>query len=331
MRARRAAVAWLSVVAVVALLAPWLAGPDPAAIARGCIGGCAPGAAAGGGWLGTDGLGRDVWAQLAHGARTALLGGVAAAVAAALAGVSVGAGAAWWSWRGRRLPWWVLAQAVLGVAGVGYAVRYLPPAGVWGAGLLAFAALAGGLALATRGLPRAWAWGVRADALLLYAAEVLSSVPGLLLLLALAALAFRPGLWQLVVVYVCVRWVRFAVLALQELRDVLDRPYLRAADRGGVGARRLLGVHALPNAAASLWVEAILSVSGFIILEGTFSFLGLGLPVQQASWGRVLAQAQHVSGGWWLWVFPGVALVATVLSLQTVGRALRADAGGAAS
>jgi len=156
--------------------------------------------------------------------------------------------------------------------------------------------------------------------MLLAVTEVVSSVPALLSLLALAAISLRPSLLQLVAIFIAVRWTGFAVQALQEVRGVLGAPYVEAARGGGVGTFRLLTHHVLPNAAPPLLVKAVLSVGAFIVVEGSFAFLGLGLPPDQASWGRVLAQATSVRGGWWLWLLPGIPLVGCVLALQILAR-----------
>ncbi len=293
-------------------------------IDRACLGGCAPGV--GGHWLGTDNLGRDVWRQLLGGAFTALGGGLAAAGLSLLIGYVLGAVVAWWSRAGERVPWWVLAQAVLTVGYAAFWWRYRP-GGSWVLNaplLLLLGLLLLSVWLCLAGKIMSWpAWlkaGLRSDRLLLYVTEVVSSVPALLLLLALAALAFRPGLGQLILIYVAVRWTGFAVLSLQEVRGVLEQPYILAARGTGVSGWRLLGKHVFPNAFPPLLVKFVLAIAGFILVEGTFSFLGLGLPVEQASWGRVLAQAQQVRGGWWLWLFPGITLIGSILALQLLAR-----------
>lgn len=315
---------------VVLLVAFWsiLEGGNAAEIDRSCIGGCAPGAS--GHWLGTDSLGRDVWLQLSQGAFTALAGGLSAAGLSFLMGYALGAGAAWGSRGGRKVSWWVLAQAVLLACIAGYWIVFKTTYQLWLSFplvflvvLLAFSIWLGGTKAYELGAPSWTKRGIRSDKALLFFTEVISSVPALLLLLALAAMAFRPGLWQLVLIFVFVRWTSFAVQALQEVRGVLNTEYITAAYHGATPSWRLLSRHVLPNALPPLLVKSLLTVGGFILVEGTFSYLGLGLPVEQASWGRVLAQAQQVNGGWWLWLFPGILLIGSILSLQVIGRALR--------
>ncbi len=323
--ARNIAFAWLAIVFIAALFGGWfieLFGlPVASAIDSGCMGGCSPTQSSTSvHLLGTDSLGRDVLSQLIGGARTALFGGVAASGLSFLIGYSLGSWSAWFSKTGDKLSWLVLATAGMITLLLAYVFKY------YHATLILFLltlALGGVLAFVTIKYSKSSKFGVRTDRLLLFVAEVFSSVPALLLLLALAAMAFRPGLIQLVLIYVFVRWTKFAVLAQQEVKAALASPYVQTAYHAGVSKQKVLWKHILPNTFGTLWVQALLGVSAFIIIEGTFSFLGLGLPVEQASWGRLVSEARSVSGGWWLWVLPGLVLSATILSLQYVGNSFR--------
>jgi peptide/nickel transport system permease protein len=323
--AQRLAFVWLAVVLVAALLGGWfidlLGLPEASAIDARCMGGCAPFQSSESlHFLGTDSLGRDVLSQLIGGARTALFGGIAASGLSFLIGYALGSWSAWYSKTGEKLSWLVLAEAGLLLIAFGYLYKYDNTPLL----TIIMALLIGGAIIAlTLRYTKSSTFGIRTDSMLLYVAEVFSSVPALLLLLALAAMAFRPGLIQLVMIYVFVRWTRFAVLAQQEVKAALASPYIQTAYHAGLSNRKVLWQHILPNTFGTLWVQALLGVSAFIIIEGTFSFLGLGLPVEQASWGRLVSEARSVSGGWWLWVLPGLVLSATLLSLQSVGNSFR--------
>jgi peptide/nickel transport system permease protein len=103
-----------------------------------------------------------------------------------------------------------------------------------------------------------------------------------------------------------------------------QREYVQAARALGASGRRILGRHILPNAAGPLIVQATFGIPGAILAEASLSFLGLGVPPGTPSWGALVDQgtqylliAPHVA------VFPGVALVLTVLGLNFLGDALR--------
>ena len=321
MWARRAAWGWLALVAAAGLLGWGLVGPEAAMrLDRTCLNGCAPGVAHP---LGTDALGRDVGLQLAVGAATALGGGLAAAGLSLLVGLLLGGAAAYLE---RARPRGLSARTGLAAAALLVwlaAGAYFGQAPTWWLlhGGLGIALVAGVSRLPVRGLR------LSPTRVLLAIAELFASVPALLLLLALAAAAWRPGLWQLVLLYAAVRWTGFAVLAMQELRAGLGEAYAAAAARAGAPLWRVLARHVLPNAIPPLLVATVLSVSGFVVVEGTFAFLGLGLPPELPSWGRLLGQARQLSSAWWLWLWPGTALTLTVLALQTVARGWRRSAG----
>jgi len=323
---KRISIIWLIVLLIFALFGGWIIAltglPEANLLDRSCIGGCPPFSGTDRFHvLGTDSLGRDVLSQLIGGARTALLGGIAASGISFLVGFVLGSWSAWYSKSGHKLSWLVLAEAGLTCIVAAYLSKYdttplLP------AGFLAF--VIGGLVIGlTLKYSKNSTKGIRPDRLMLFIAEVFSSVPALLLLLALAAMAFRPGLIQLVLIYVFVRWTRFAVLAMQEVKAALASPYVKAAYHAGLSNQKVLWRHILPNTFGTLWVQALLGVAAFIIIEGTFSFLGLGLPVEQASWGRLVSEARSVAGGWWLWVLPGLVLSFTILSLNSLGDSFR--------
>jgi len=316
---------WLTMLLLVAVFSGWLIElfdlPPVTDIDGRCMGGCPPlGGYTSMHYLGTDSLGRDVLSQLIGGTRTAVLGGLAASGISFVIGYLLGSWSAWYSKSEQKLSWLVLAEAGLVCIAVSYFWNYhITPIF-----LSLVALLIGGVVIGlTIKFTSGSTFGVRPDRLLLFVAEVFSSVPALLLLLALAAMAFRPGLAQLVMIYVFVRWSRFAVLAQQEVKGALASSYVQAAYHAGLSDRKVLWRHILPNTFGTLWVQVLLGVSAFIIIEGTFSFLGLGLPVEQASWGRLVSEAKSVAGGWWLWVIPGIVLSATILSLQTIGNSLR--------
>ncbi len=314
------AAGWLCLGLLLGLVVPWLGprlGIDPAAIDRSCLRGCSPGAAH---WLGTDTLGRDVLAQLLYGTRTALWGGLLATGIAGTLGFGLGAAAAWQSRAGAKLSFWVLAAALLGLVSIGYCLRYLPSPGVWVVSLLLLTGMSCWL-LQTRLKPSRW--GLRADRLLLFLVEILRSVPALLLLLALTALTLQPGLPQMILLFAGLITAGLASLSLQEVRHQLQRPYVEAAHFAGMPTWRLLSGHIFPNVLPAFSVELVLAAAGFVLMEGAFSFLGLGLPATTPSWGHLLAETRSARAAWWLWLYPGLALVGTVLALQVLGRELR--------
>ncbi len=116
----------------------------------------------------------------------------------------------------------------------------------------------------------------------------------------------------------------FARIARGMVLSIKEEQYVAAARTVGVPQFRIMWRHILPNATAPLIVQATVSVSYAILGEATLSFLGLGVEADTPTWGLILADARSfVSRAWWLGVFPGLAIVLTVLSINFIGDALR--------
>jgi peptide/nickel transport system permease protein len=201
----------------------------------------------------------------------------------------------------------VLARALHG-ARVSLAVGCLATALLMGIGI-AVGALAG-------------YFGGWLDALLSRAIEVVVAFP--LLFLVLVAVAFvGPSLWNVVLVLGCVGWTGVARLARSEFQRQRGLDYVAAARALGFPWPRIVLRHVLPNAAAPLCVAATFAVAGAILVEAALSFLGYGVRVPVPSWGALTSESRELSN-WWLQLFPGLFLFATVSCVQLAGEALRA-------
>ena len=301
---------WLAALVVIALLAPLLPlsyppdTTDLAAIAEPPLTGAH--------WLGTDPLGRDLLAGLLFGARTALFISIPATALATLLGAMVGSAAGFWSNGGLRLP---LSYSGAALGTLAFVIGFQAPAGTM---LLAAAAVALSLTAAAALLGRfgfARTIGVPVDRILLGLIALLASVPLLILALTLAAL-YPPSLPGLLVVLILTYWPGPARLVRAEVLRIRALPYAEAAQGLGVPTARLLWRHILPNCWPTISATFPLSVAALIGLETTLSFLGIGLPPETASWGRLLASARLAPTAWWLILGPMLAIVLTTLALR---------------
>lgn len=157
--------------------------------------------------------------------------------------------------------------------------------------------------------------------------DVFLAFPRLVLLIVVAAL-FRPSPWVLVGVLGFTLWPPIARLVRAEVLSVRDRGYVHAAEALGLGRIRILLRHVLPNVIAPVVVAGTLVVGDAVVLEAGLSFLGLGMPAGVPSWGAMIYEglADPVDS-WWVSVFPGIAIVATVLCVNLLGEGLRARIG----
>ena len=116
----------------------------------------------------------------------------------------------------------------------------------------------------------------------------------------------------------------FARIARGMVLSIKEEQYVAAARTVGVSDIRIMWRHILPNAAAPIIVLATVSVSYAILGEATLSFLGLGVDAATPTWGLILADGRSfISRAWWLGIFPGLAIMLTVLSINFIGDALR--------
>ena len=98
--------------------------------------------------------------------------------------------------------------------------------------------------------------------------------------------------------------------------------YIQAAKVLGASPMRSLWRHALPNALGPVYVALSFGIAGAILVEASLSFLGIGMPADAASWGKLLRFARSTSSAWWLAVFPGMAIFLMVTIFNLLGEAV---------
>ncbi len=181
-------------------------------------------------------------------------------------------------------------------------------------------ALALGLAL---GLAAAFAGG-RIDTLVMRVADIQLSFPAILIALVLLAVLGQ-GIDKIVVALVAVQWAYYARTVRGSAMVEQSKGYIEAATGLALPATRIVLRHLLPNCLPPLIVVATVQVAAAIALEATLSFLGLGLPITEPSLGLLISNGftYLLSGRYWISFFPGLALLATIMSVNLVGDRLR--------
>lgn len=161
------------------------------------------------------------------------------------------------------------------------------------------------------------------DAVLMRVVDIVLCFPTLFLILMVIAF-LEPSLWNVMAVIGFTSWPGLARLVRGETLSLRERDFLLAARGLGLSAPRILLVHLLPNLVAPILVSATLGVGGAILTESALSFLGLGVQPPMSSWGNILTSGKdYMHVAWWLSVFPGLAILLTVLSLNLLGEGLR--------
>ncbi len=245
------------IMAILALFAPLIAPYDPAVIGLDDV--LAPPSTAH--WLGTDGLGRDVFSRLIYGARISLLVGFVAVGIATFAGILIGA-----------------------LAGF---------------------------------------YGRKMDIFMMRLVDVMLAFPSFFLILAVIAF-LEPSIFNIMVVIGLTGWMGVARLIRAEFLRLKGQEFVLAARLQGIGSGRLMTRHLLPNGIQPVLVNATLGVAGAILVESGLSFLGIGVQPPTPSWGNMLIEGKANLGvAWWLSVFPGLAILITVLGYNLLGEGLR--------
>ncbi len=179
---------------------------------------------------------------------------------------------------------------------------------VLGAGMGAAAAFAGG----------------RTESLIMRIVDLQLSFPAILLALVLSALLGQ-GKWQIIIALVAAQYAYFARTAHGAARTERARDYVEAALSTPMPPVSVIVRHILPNCLPPLIVVATVQIANAISLEATLSFLGLGLPVTEPSLGMLIANGFQymLSGRYWISIFPGIALIVLIVSINLVGDQVR--------
>jgi peptide/nickel transport system permease protein len=166
-------------------------------------------------------------------------------------------------------------------------------------------------------------YGGWVDAALMRLVDLMLCFPAFFLILAVIAV-LEPSIWNIMAVIGLTSWMGVARLVRAEFLSLREREFVIAARALGASDLRLIMRHMLPNALAPVMVSATLGVAGAILTESALSFLGLGVQPPTPSWGNILtAGKDNIEIAWWLSVFPGLAILITVMSYNLLGEGIR--------
>jgi len=173
------------------------------------------------------------------------------------------------------------------------------------------------------GLTAAYAGGFAGDAIMRLV-DFQLSIPAVLLALMIVALV-GSGIDKIFIALVCVQWAYYARTVRGVAIVEMESDYVAAARGLHLGRARILFGHLMPNCLPPLLVVVTIQIAAAVALEATLSFLGLGLPVTEPSLGLLLANGFQymLSGRYWMSVFPGIALLLMIVSINLVGDRLR--------
>ncbi|WP_233201416.1 ABC transporter permease [Sporosarcina sp. P13] len=162
------------------------------------------------------------------------------------------------------------------------------------------------------------------DRLMMRLIDALLSIPSLLLMIGLQ-MVFPSSLLSIILVISLTSWMPIARLIRTELMAMKKDVFIQASTVIGASPFQLLRRHMLPQCTPTIIVLAVSGISHAILAEATLSFLGIGIPPQEPSWGNMLmgAQTHLLSGAWWLAVFPAGCIMYTILAVNFLGDRLQ--------
>lgn len=279
-------------------------------------------------WLGTDKLGRDVLAGLIHGFRIAFLIGLLSMLFALLLGVPLGTLMGYLG--NDRWHLNIIQIAILICSMVYFFFLNLTMYRLIKFDLLSFNGfilriiLFIGVVIAMmigigRLFPGFKKFSMPIDLFGMRFIEIFKSLPGLFMLLALLSLSVHPSIIFISFIIGFLRWPGIARYVRAEVWKVKEQDYIKAAKSLGVPEWKVVWSHLLPNALSPIIVAVAFGFASAILLESGLSFLGLGLSVEDISWGKLLAAGRSRIDAWWLIAFPGLAIFATIYSCNILG------------
>jgi peptide/nickel transport system permease protein len=289
-------------------------------------------------YLGTDVLGRDVASGMIHGTRTAMLVGLVSMSIATLIGIFFGAFAGYFGDDRLKvsririfLNFTAFFLAIFYAFSVrGYAIAdglnngelFLQLGITVGiiAGIFVVANLLASLLKKIPFLGKKVL--VAADLLIMRFIEVVNSVPVLILILCIVAIIKNPSLTYVMVIIGLVSWTGIAQFIRAELLRVRRLEYIEAAQAFGYSEWRIITKHAIPNALNSVLITIAFGIASAILTESFLSFLGVGVPPEQVTWGSLLSLSREKFEAWWLAIFPGIAIFITVTVFNLIGEGL---------
>lgn len=153
--------------------------------------------------------------------------------------------------------------------------------------------------------------------------EILNSIPTLILIISLAALVKEESIIYVMVIIGLTSWTGIARFTRAEFLKIRSMDYIQAAQAMGFPEKRIIFRHALINGMAPSLVSIAFGIAAAIIIESSLSFLGVGVPKDLVTWGKLLFQGKERFQAWWLIVFPGLFIFITVTVYNLIGEGLR--------
>jgi len=292
-------------------------------------------------WLGTGKGGEDVLSGLINGTRISLSIGIISMIIASFLGILLGAMAGYFGdkkLQTTRGSFWTMVVGVVIAYYYGFSVRsYNITDAFADSGVAVLLQLFISLIIFSLVVFLFYLLGkqvgkisflstrvfIPVDSMVSRLIEILISMPLLILIISISAIAKEKSMINLMVIIGLTTWTGIARLTRAEFLRISNLEYIQAAKSMGLKEYRIIFKHALPNALAPALVAIAFGVASAILIESALSFLGVGVPPSTVTWGSLLNAGHEQFSAWWLVVFPGLAIFLTVTIYNLMGEGLR--------
>lgn len=281
--------------------------------------------------LGTDDLGRDIAAGMIHGVRIALLIGFVSMLIAGILGFLLGSLAGYYGDDKVRMTWgraiilflvkktafvytvilpfynglsifWILLLFIASMLLIGILNKLL-------------------IRLEEKGIFKR-DFAIPFDLLLMRLIEIFRSIPALFILLAVLAILKTQSVYNIMFIIGLFAWPGIARFVRAEILKIREMEYVKMAESMGYSDGQIILKHVLPNALGPALIAIAFGFAAAILLESSLSFLGIGLNVNEVTWGSILNLARTNFSAWWLAIFPGLAIFMTIYIFNRFGDSL---------
>jgi len=166
-------------------------------------------------------------------------------------------------------------------------------------------------------------YGGWVDSIIMRFVDIMLCFPTFFLILAVIAF-LEPSIWNIMIIIGLTGWMGVTRLVRADFISLRERDFVHAAKAIGASDLRIIFLHILPNSMASILVAATLGIAGAILTESALSFLGIGVQPPTPSWGNILtAGKDNIDIAWWLSLYPGLAILMTVVGYNLLGEGIR--------
>lgn len=290
-------------------------------------------------WMGTDNIGRDVLSGMIHGTRVAFLVGIISMSIATFIGILLGGLAGYFGDDKLKLPriqvWFLYLGVVFAFFWAFFARSYeLGEAFSDGIFALFFQlfisfiifvlvlAIFFFLAFPFTKIPFLRdPIAAPIDMIVTRVIEIVVSVPRLILILSIIAVA-KPSIFLIMIVIGFTSWTGIARFIRAEMLKVRKLEFMEAAQSFGYSHLRAMVKHAIPNSLNPVFIAIAFGIASSILIESTLSFLGIGVPPEEVTWGALLSLGRKAPDAWWIVTFPGFAIFLMVTLFNLIGEGL---------